>query len=255
MKLAALRLVAVALSVGLISCSPVPPPEPKPKPTGLNAGEACPEWAGGGRQIVFGSELDAELGGVVLGSGSTGVVLAHMAGGDVCQWLPYGKQLADRGYRVLAFDFAGSGVSLGHGVLLGRQVEAAADALRADGASQIALVGASMGGASVLAAAPTLSPAPAAVVALSPPTAYHDADAAAAAPKITVPVFYGAGNMDGSFAESARQLHDATPQTTQRQLVLAPTSAHGVFLLNPETGSIEIRDGLTTFLDTYAPPA
>ncbi|MEU8260516.1 alpha/beta hydrolase [Micromonospora sp. NPDC048999] len=253
MKLAALRLVAVALSVGLISCSADPPPEPKP--TGLNAGEACPEWTGGGRQIVFGSELDAELGGVVLGSGSTGVVLAHMAGGDVCQWLPYGKQLADRGYRVLAFDFAGYGVSRGHDVPMSRQVEAAAGALRADGAGRIALVGGSMGGTAVLAATPALSPAPVAVVALSPPSAYHDADAAAAAPKITTPVFLGAGELETSFAESARQLYAATPETTQRKLVLAPTSAHGVNLLIPETGSIEIRDGLTKFLDTYAPPA
>ncbi len=254
MKLTALRLTAVALSVGmLVSCRTDPPPQPKP--TGLNAGAACPEWADSGRQVVFGGEIDAELGGVVLGSGSTGVLLAHMAGGDVCQWLPYGKQLADRGYRVLAFDFAGAGASRGHGVPLGRQVEAAAGALRADGASRIVLVGGSMGGTAVLAAAPALSPAPAAVVALSAPTGYGDADATAAAPKITVPVFYGAGELETSFAESARQLYAATPRTTQRQLVLVPTGAHGVNLLIPETGSAELRDRVTQFLGTYAPPA
>jgi len=253
MKLAAQRLIAVALAVGLVSCTADPPPAPKP--TGLNAGTGCPEFAGSGRQIEFGGEIDAELGGVVLGAGSTGVVLAHMAGGDVCQWLPYGQKLADRGYRVLAFDFAGSGVSRGHGVPLGRQVEAAAGALRADGASRIVLAGGSMGGAAVLAAAPTLSPAPVAVVALSPPTGYQDADAAAAAPKITVPVLYGAGELETSFAESARQMYAATPSTTQRQLVLVPTSAHGVNLLNPETGSVELRDRVTQFLDSYAPPA
>ncbi|MFJ8577330.1 alpha/beta hydrolase family protein [Micromonospora sp. NPDC093277] len=252
MKPAALRLIAVALSVGMVSCSADPPPEPKA--TGLNAGSDCPEFAGSGRQIEFGGEIDAELGGVVLGAGSTGVVLAHMTPGDVCQWLPFGRTLADRGYRVLAFDFAGYGNSRGHGVPLARQVEAAAGALRADGASRIVLAGGSMGGAAVLAAAPTLSPAPVAVVALSPPATYQDADAAAAAPKITVPVLYGAGELEPGFAEWARQMYAATPPSTQRQLVLVPTSAHGVDLLG-EGGSVEIRDRVTQFLDTYAPAA
>ncbi|MEU2611289.1 alpha/beta hydrolase [Micromonospora sp. NPDC007271] len=252
MKLAALRLVAVALSIGMAACSADPP---APEPTGLNAGAACPGWAGSGRQIEFGAEIEAELGGIVLGSGSTGVVLAHMAGGDVCQWASFGQKLTDRGYRVLAFDFAGSGVSRGHGVPLSRQVEAAAGALRADGASRIVLAGGSMGGAAVLAATPALNPPPVAVVALSSPVGYGDADAAAAAPQITAPVFYGAGELEASFAETARQLYATTPQTTQRQLVLAPTSAHGVSLLDPETGAVEIRDRVTRFLDTYAPPA
>ncbi|MFD2764391.1 alpha/beta hydrolase family protein [Micromonospora eburnea] len=252
MKLAALRLIAVALSVGMVACSADPPPPTQP--TGLNAGSGCPEFVGDGRQVEFGKEIDAELGGIVLGSGATGVVLAHMAAGDVCQWLPFGRTLADRGYRVLAFDFAGNGVSRGHGVPLARQVEAAASALRADGASRIVLAGGSMGGAAVLAATPTLSPPPVAVIALSSPSSYQDADAAAAAPKITAPVLYGAGELEPSFSESARQMYAATPQSTQRQLVLVPTSAHGVNLLG-EGGSVEIRDRVTKFLDTYAPPA
>ncbi|MGW5669948.1 alpha/beta hydrolase family protein [Micromonospora sp. NPDC003776] len=252
MKISALRLVAVAaLSVGMVSCSSAE--VPAPKPTGRNAGAACPELAEHGRQIVFGQEAGAHLGGVVLGSASTGVVLAHMAGGDVCQWLPYGRELADRGYRVLAFDFAGSGSSAGSGVPQAQQVQAAAAALQADGASPTVLMGGSMGATAVLAAAPTLSPAPVAVVALSPPTAYGNTDAAGAAPKITVPVFYGAGELEPNFPVSARALYDATPRTTQRQLVLAPSAQHGVFLVDPGTGEAGIRERVTKFLDSYAP--
>lgn len=252
MKSAALRLVAVAaVSVAMVSCGSAE--TPAPKSTGLNAGAACPELAGSGRQIVFGEEAGAQLGGIVIGSGGTGVVLAHMANGDVCQWLPYGRELADRGYRVLAFDFAGSGFSRGSGVSLARQVQAAAGALRAEGASRIVLIGGSMGATSVLAATPTLSPAPAAVVALSPPTSYSNADAAGAAPKITVPVLYGAGELEASFPDMARELYDATPKTTQRQLVLAPSAAHGIYLIDPGTGEAGIRERVAAFLDSYAP--
>ncbi|RNL99034.1 alpha/beta hydrolase [Micromonospora solifontis] len=243
-----------ALSVGMVSCSSSAE-TPVAKPTGLNAGADCPGLAEHGRQIVFGEEAGTQLGGVVLGSGSTGVVLAHMAGGDVCQWLPYGRELADRGYRVLAFDFAGSGSSPGSGVTRGQQVQAAAAALRADGASRVVLMGGSMGGTSVLAATPTLSPAPDAVVALSPPTSYGDADAAGAAPKITVPVFYGAGELEPNFPVAAQALYDATPKTTQRQLVLAPSTQHGVFLVDPGTGEAGIREQVTKFLDSHAPAA
>ncbi|MEV0158288.1 alpha/beta hydrolase [Micromonospora sp. NPDC050686] len=253
MRRSALSLLAATLVVGVAACASEP--DPRPKPTGLGAGAACPELTGGGQQVVFGDEVDAELGGVVLGSGTTGVVLAHQAAGDVCQWLPYGRELADRGYRVLAFDFLGSGVSLGNGVPMARQVDAAAAALRAEGATKIVLAGASMGGSAVLAAAPTLDPAAVAVVALSPPTGYGDADAAAATPKITVPVFYGVGEQETSFAESTRQLYGATPGTTQRQLVLAPSAAHGVSLVDPGTGDAGLRDKLAGFLDAYAPPA
>ncbi|MBY8872405.1 alpha/beta hydrolase [Micromonospora sp. PLK6-60] len=254
MRRRALSLLAATLVVG-VAAACASEPKPEPEPTGLSAGAACPELTEGGQQVVFGDEVGAELGGVVLGSGSTGVVLAHQAAGDVCQWLPYGRELIDRGYRVLAFDFLGSGVSLGNGVPMARQVEAAAAALRAEGAAKIVLVGASMGGSAVLAATPTLDPAAVAVVALSPPAGYGDADAAAATPKITVPVFYGVGEQETSFAESTRRLYETTPKTAARELVLAPSVAHGVSLVNPGTGDADLREKLAAFLTEHAPPA
>ena len=48
---------------------------------------------------------------VDLGTGASGVVLAHQSDGSLCEWLPYGEALAAKGFRVLAFDFAGSGSS------------------------------------------------------------------------------------------------------------------------------------------------
>src|SRR5262249_62042229 len=73
------------------------PTVPASSPPVPLAGVGCPSEAAGGRPVGFG----AGLGGLVLGTGRTGVVLAHQSDGDVCQWLPYGKSLAQRGYKVL----------------------------------------------------------------------------------------------------------------------------------------------------------
>ncbi|MFD0597814.1 alpha/beta fold hydrolase [Catellatospora coxensis] len=150
-----LALLAAAAAVALAGCSGGDP-APAPSPTGLNAGAAC-ELPPGARQTRFG-EHGADLGGVLLGSGRTGIVLAHQNGGDVCQWAPYASELAAQGYRVLAFDFGGFGVSTAGDADNPQQVTAAAAALRADGATGIVLIGASMGGTAVLAAAPAVSP-------------------------------------------------------------------------------------------------
>ncbi|WP_155370418.1 alpha/beta hydrolase [Catellatospora vulcania] len=251
-----LALLAAAAAVALAGCSggdPVPAPSPPaPSPAGLNAGANC-DLPAGTRQTRFGDH-GADLGGVILGSGTTGVVLAHQNGGDVCQWVPYAFELAGKGYRVLAFDFGGFGVSTSGELDNPQQVAAAAATLRADGATSIVLIGASMGGTAVLAAAPTVTPAPVAVVALSAPVLFG-ADASQAAPKLTMPVFYAAGEFESSFADSARELHGLTPKTTAKELLIVPTDWHGVFLLSlggpPATDTV--RTKLAAFLTAHAP--
>jgi hypothetical protein len=88
----------------------------------------------------------ADLDGVIVGSGANGVVLAHQLHSNLCSWLPFAKRLAAAGMRVLAFDFP----STSH---LDRYVRAAVAELRRDGAHNVALAGASMGGTAVLVAA------------------------------------------------------------------------------------------------------
>ena len=102
--------------------------------------------------------------GALAGSGSTGIVLAHQRNGDACGWLDYGARLAGHG-MVLAPDLRGFGGSdEGQGEAESRydlDVVAAADELRRRGATRIVLMGASIGGTSVILAAPELAPAPA----------------------------------------------------------------------------------------------
>ncbi|MEV4412868.1 alpha/beta fold hydrolase [Catellatospora sp. NPDC049609] len=244
-------LAAAVLLLGLSACGGGEP-APAPSPTGLGAGSTC-EPPPGTRQARFGTD-GADLGGLLLGTGRTGIVLAHQNGGDVCQWLPYAQELAGQGYRVLAFDFGGFGVSTAGTSSNTQQVVMAAQVLRDDGATSIVLIGASMGGTAVLAAAPTVTPAPAAVVSLSAPSVFG-ANALDAAPKLTMPVLYAAGEFESSFADSARELHGLTPQATGSELLVVPTDSHGVFLLTPGLGgaSDTVRAKVTAFLAAHAP--
>ena len=95
------------------------------------------------------------------GSGPIGVVLAHESPGDLCGWLPYVPMLAGAGVRALAFDFRGFGdsdrpASTRDFLAYGRDLRAAVARLRAEGARNVFLFGASFGGAAALTYAPSL---------------------------------------------------------------------------------------------------
>jgi pimeloyl-ACP methyl ester carboxylesterase len=160
------------------------------------------------------------------------VVLAHTTGADRCQWLPFARELAKKGYRALVFDMRGYGASAGitntdpH-----LDVIAAAAELRRRGAKRIVLTGASMGGTGVVAAAPIIRPAVAGVVELSAPALFSTANALAAAKKLKLPALFIAGRDDGDFAAASRALYKAA-STKDKKLHIAPSSWHGVDLVS-----------------------
>jgi pimeloyl-ACP methyl ester carboxylesterase len=91
--------------------------------------------------------------GIEAGVGRTAVVLAHEGGADLCGWLPYVRTLQAAGLRVLAFDFRGYGSSdlpATATLALGRDLAGAVARVRSDGATDVFLMGASMGGAAVV---------------------------------------------------------------------------------------------------------
>jgi pimeloyl-ACP methyl ester carboxylesterase len=210
---------------------------PAPPTTLAPIGASCLEGRERSRTLRFRSANGADLAGVLLGSGPVGVVLAHQLNADLCQWLPYGRVLAERGYRVLAFDFEGfgaSGPSPGSGEPpLDQNVAAAAEVLRDRGASKVVLVGGSLGGTAVVTAAAGVRPLVAGVVCLSGPSRFYAMDATAAASRLTVPVLYLVGAEDRGFPESAREMYAAT-RARDRKLVVVPDPYHGVELLAPD---------------------
>jgi pimeloyl-ACP methyl ester carboxylesterase len=107
------------------------------------------------------------------GEGPTGVVLAHMNGGQASDWDPLTDALVDAGYRVLALNLRGNGRSQPpmESASLPLDVEAGAQYLRDAGADRVVLAGASMGGTTVLAAA--VAAQPAAVVVMAAPRVFE----------------------------------------------------------------------------------
>jgi len=173
----------------------------------------------------------APIYGVEVGKGTTGVVLGHQFLSDHCEWMDFARELAKKGYRSLAIDFRGNGFSRGaNGPRLDLDVAAAAARLRADGATRVKLVGASMGGTAVLVAASRIRPAVAGVVSLSGPARYSGMDAVQAVRRSKVPVRFLADTKDGAFATDARTLEKAAA-AKDKAILLFHDGLHGSQLL------------------------
>ena len=228
---------------------------PVPHPT--VAAECPSQWEGGkGKQVWFTDEAGASIGGVELGNGTTGVVLAHEAEADSCNWLPYGSTLAAAGYRVLAFDFSGAGVSpdLPDNDSHDGNVLGALAFLRHEGVTKVVLMGASMGGTASLLAASKASPPVAGVVSLSAPLAYEGMSASGAVAKLAVPALFAAAEDDADFPFAARTLYDATPGSAKTLLIAQGIPLHGTALLAPGLDeTVKIQAAVEDFLKAHAP--
>jgi pimeloyl-ACP methyl ester carboxylesterase len=167
--LAAVAVLAFVTALSVTACGPaVPVASPTPSHAEREVAAACRRDAVGGTPVHFDGVNGARLGGLVLGTGSAGVVLVHQIDADLCQWLPYGRQLAGRGYRVLLVDLGGFGSSEPSSQP-DQDVKQAVGFLRQQGVRSIVLIGASLGATSSLSAAVIVRPPVDAVVSLSGP--------------------------------------------------------------------------------------
>ncbi|GIF69632.1 hypothetical protein Ais01nite_76670 [Asanoa ishikariensis] len=225
-----------------------------PSPTGPVPGASCPGMASGvgAKPVHFGVDGATNLAGLIGGKGTTGVVLAHQAEADLCQWILGFNELIDKGYRVLAFDFHGHGSSESSEVGFDEDVVAAAATLRADGATSIVLVGASMGGTFSIAATPKITPPVAGVVSVSAPLAYGGVSAQQETPKISVPALFLANQDDGLFGDAAKEFKAAATASPDAQVLVTSGAIHGVPLVI-EGGDAKLRAAYFAFLAKNAP--
>ena len=222
------------------------PPSPLPE-----VGATCLEPSDRARRVIIPGSAGAKLTAALLGQGRQGVVLVHQSNGDVCQWLPYARELVRAGYLVLDLDLRTSGYAQYEGVQpspLGLYVSAAAGYLRKQGAAKVVLVGASMGGTASLVAAAITTPRVDAVVSLSAPAEYVGIDARTAAGLLRVPVLYGVAADDEDFADASRLLHAATK--SPKSLRIVPGALHGVALL-AQDGDATLRRTVGAFINTH----
>jgi pimeloyl-ACP methyl ester carboxylesterase len=186
------------------------------------------------------------LSAVSIGTGRVAVVLAHQAGGFMCDWWPYARSLAGR-FRVVAFDFDGSGASApGRGDYPG-EVAAAAAWARQHGSRQIVLMGASMGGTAVMVAAADLGDSVTGVVDLSGGAVFAGMDALTAARRVQVPVLFAYGTEDVGAAGDVIRVRAATA-TQDKPVITSNGPGHGVDLVAPVTGDPKVEQAVLKFI-------
>jgi dienelactone hydrolase len=190
----------------------------------LRVQEACATRAERASALRFFASDDTPLVGVLVGSGPRGVVLAHSSDGDLCSWLPYARQLAAAGHRVLAYD------SRSIGLRVDLDVAAAVEALRRTGSDHVVVGGSSLGAAGALIGSASLPSPPAAVVSLSAPASYGPLRALPAVRRLHAPVFFAASAEDEPFASDARAMYAASG-SVDRKLEILPGAAHGQQML------------------------
>ena len=185
--------------------------------------EACATPAERASALRFFAVDDTPLAGIVLGTGSRGLVLAHGQGGDVCEWLPYARDFASAGYRVLVYDARS-------GLRVDLDLSAAVEALRRSGSEHVIAMGSSMGAIAGLVGSASLPSAPAAVVSLSAPASFGPLNGLQAVTRLRSPTFFAASEIDEPFVSDARSMYEASAATDKR-LEILPGGVHGSAML------------------------
>ena len=248
---------AIVLSASARACMT----EEEPMPWEAMTTTTVPNAGGGAESyqvVAFETDDGLTLSGRLYGSATKAVILSHMYPADQTSWNPVAEELSRRGYLVLTFDFRGYGDSEGSKDDLGRidqDVAAAFKHVASAGATDVVLVGASMGGTASLTAAATFqalsSIRMAGVVTLSAPVEFMGLSAAAAVPNLVVPLLFIAAEGDEG-AEGARQLQELSGNTGDLQIVLG--SAHGSELFTGAQAE-EVWTMLLSFLEENMPAA
>jgi pimeloyl-ACP methyl ester carboxylesterase len=211
------------------------------------------------RAVTFDSADGVRLSGRIFGEGHVGIVLSHMLPADQTSWWDFARELADRGYLALTYDFRGycpggnAGCSQGGKSVsaIWQDVLGAIDEIRSQGATDVALLGASMGGTASLVAAAEPEVDVRAIVTLSAPTSI---EGLVAGPEtlsaIRAAKLFVAGNGDAQAAEAAQQLYAAASQPKRVDIVTSDD--HGTDLLTGNQSGV-LRTTIFEYLDQYAP--
>ncbi len=145
--------------------------------------------------------------------------------------LPLARRFAAAGYRAMAIDFSGIESSAKASYInrrLSDDLLAAVAFCRNHGAASVSLVGASMGGYGVLAAAMLARPPVSAVISLSAPDAWDDPQGRTLdISGMRSPVQLWASRLDSGFAKAATTF---AQQDRAAEVFIVPGGFHGVAL-------------------------
>lgn len=211
-------------------------------------------------KVVVTASDGTKLAGAEWGEGVRGVVLLPQRGADLCPWWDYATSLAVLGYHVLAIDFRGNGYSDSGPVRdLTRDVVGAVEWLKDAGATNVVLIGASMGATAAVVTAGRHPDLVSGVVSLSLPPSIDvtggDTEGPTtpqeAAPLIDVPLLMCWARADAS-ATDPQPIIDAAP-AADKHVVTREGGLHGWGLLTE--GPHDVRPEILAFLEQHAPPS
>jgi pimeloyl-ACP methyl ester carboxylesterase len=226
--------------------APASPPSASPAPPPSAIAQLCGPPNGPGRMVTFRAADGVRLAAIEAGTGSRGVVLVPELGSSVkCGWWPFAARLATHGFHVLLFDHRCTGASTcpagNAGSDLMPDIRGAVTRLRRDGATKVALAGASQGASEVLIAGTLPPPGVTGVVALSADeltiplaSAPYPATAVAAAPRLRLRVLLAVAESDPEVSvPDTRRLFTRTGSAGKRLVVLGARAGHGWDMVTP----------------------
>jgi alpha-beta hydrolase superfamily lysophospholipase len=203
------------------------------------------------RAVSFTTSDHVTLAGKLFGHGSTYIILSNQTDTVADSWDGVAQQLAARGYSALAYDYRGKGDSQGEwlpSTPLATDLRAAVAFARGQGARQVVVMGASIGGA--VTATVAADGGFAAVIILSSPSTWPGLEVtdkvlrAITAPKL----FLNSARDD--YAQNTQAMYDAAQPP--KEIHIYPDIGHGIGLFNPASG-YDTMQRVLTFLAQFAP--
>ena len=194
-----------------------------------------------GRLTTIRASDGVRLAAIEAGAGERGVVLIpELGAAGKCGWWDYAAFLAARGFRVVLFDHRCTGKSScppsgAAPTGLTSDIQGAVTRLRQQGATAIALLGASQGGAEALIAATLPQRGVTGVAALSADELSaslaadpYPATALAAAARLRLPVLFAVAKGDSYVSvQQTRQLYQEAGSRHKQLVILGPDQGHG----------------------------
>jgi predicted alpha/beta-hydrolase family hydrolase len=208
-----------------------------------------------GRPVTIPVTSGVELAGTLYGEGEVAVVFSNMGDQHEAAWAPVARAMSAAGYLALTYEFR----YWVNGRMDADQVQFIADDLRAaarfareQGAEQVVLVGASLGG---MATAKSAADAGAvAVVILAAPMQAPGVDVAVSVEElqaILAPKLFITSEFDDTVAPEALEAMYAQAVEPKQLFVYAGTSAHGTHLLQTEHAD-DLRARLLEFVAAHS---
>jgi pimeloyl-ACP methyl ester carboxylesterase len=221
---------------------PAPPSSHEARPSLPSLSSLCGDAGKGSHALFFRASDGARLYGAVFGRGPVGVVVANDVPHPLCEEVQAVRPLADRGLRVLVFDYRDREES-GRASAPGRldlDVSAGVAELRRSGARKVVLLGAYAGGALSIVAAARLGGSVAGVVGISTAPRkgefvngpYSGPGALDVAPRLRVPVLLVAASGDRFVPLKRQRELLRLLGSPGKQLVVLPYGLGGWDILN-----------------------